>query len=93
MKRFVAVIAVWAIAAICIVGLSGCRGEPIARSTTNNQGFEVQFLFEFEGCRFYRFDDFRAVYFMKCDDKKHSISWVESCGKACTRVASMLIPE
>lgn len=49
--------------------LAGCTPQrPIARQIPkNNKSYEVQYLFEHDGCRVYRFQDgFTWVYFTNC---------------------------
>jgi hypothetical protein len=66
----------------CLVALN-CVKDPINVSKTNNENYEVSFLFEFEGCRIYRFHDGGYNrYFSNC---RGNTSWIESCGKNCSR--------
>lgn len=62
--------------------LAGC-GRMAEQTTRVNQNFEVDTLFEHDGCKVYRFSDagnFR--YFTNCHG---STQWTEHCGKSCTR--------
>lgn len=49
----------------CLV-LLGCQGRPIASTQTANPEYAIDFLFEHEGCRIYRFFDGHYVYFTNC---------------------------
>lgn len=47
--------------------LSSCQKE--AQTTEKAGNYEVQFLFEVDGCKIYRFYDGRTVYFSDCRGK------------------------
>lgn len=54
---------------IALVFITGCyTQEPIAKQTPrNNTTYEVEYLFEYDGCKVYRFEDKgRDVYFTNC---------------------------
>lgn len=54
---------------LCLV-LSACEKDPISRTATNNSEFHVDFLFEKDGCKVYRFKDAgNPVYFTDCRGK------------------------
>lgn len=54
---------------MCLV-LSSCEKEPLSRTATNNSEFHVDFLFEKDGCKVYRFRDAgEPVYFTDCRGK------------------------
>jgi hypothetical protein len=53
------------IAALLI--LTSCKKA--AQETHHNGGFEIEFLFEHDGCKVYRFLDGRMVYFSDCRGK------------------------
>lgn len=62
MKNFISIATILAV-------LAGCQSmEPIAREIPkNNPTYEVQYLFEHDGCRVYRFQDGATwVYFTNC---------------------------
>lgn len=69
--------------------LSAC--DPPDRGTTkgfssSNPAFVVEFLFEHEGCRAYRFVDFGiSRYYVKCQCGQARVESEESCGKGCIR--------
>jgi hypothetical protein len=66
--------------------LVGCEADPVSRvQSSNNKNITVDFLFEHEGCRVYRFDDgdMRQVYYANCGAFAQT-SWDRSCGKSCT---------
>lgn len=53
---------------IIIALFAGCYGDP--KEKIQNGNFEVQYLFEQDGCKVYRFfDGGRAVYFSNCKGK------------------------
>lgn len=55
--------------------LVSCAKEPISVNNTNNKEIQVSMLFEFDGCRVYRFADAgRAIYFTNC---KGSTQWTQ----------------
>lgn len=69
-----------------VLGLSGCGGKaPQSVHATTNQGINVEFLFEHEGCRVYRFEPGgHYVYYTNCGDTSTTESY--QCGKTrCTR--------
>ena len=56
---------------LCVILLSGCTKE--ATETTQNGNFTVDFLFEQDGCRMYRFSDSgRYIYWTNCQGKVNS---------------------
>jgi uncharacterized lipoprotein YehR (DUF1307 family) len=56
--------------------------EPIKEVSTNNPEYNVQLLFEVDGCKVYRFaDSGRILYFTTCQG---SISWSETHGRRST---------
>jgi hypothetical protein len=58
------------VAAFLIFGLSSCMiQQPVASQTAvNNQDYKVDYLFEHEGCKVYRFADRGYnVYFTNCN--------------------------
>ena len=61
---------------------AGCSKTPMSTTATKNPNFQVELLFEHEGCKVYRFEDYRTRYFTNC---KGSVEWNESCGKNCNR--------
>lgn len=76
-----------------IIGLIGavlivaCERKALSRNQTANREFNVDFLFEYEGCRVHRFYDYgHYLYFTNCKGQTH---WTESCGKNCRRNVSV----
>jgi hypothetical protein len=68
--------------------LVGCTADPVSSTKTNNKNITVDFLFEHEGCKVYRFDDGsgQTVYYANCGPQSTSeTSWQHSCGKNCTK--------
>jgi len=62
--------------------LTGCVTEPIATAPTNNAGIQVDFLFEHEGCRVFRFKDIGYHYFARCDGVGPNATMLpDKCGK------------
>jgi len=60
--------------------MSGCTKEPISSIQTNNKEFVVEFLFEQDGIKVYRFvDNGRTHYFTK-----NVCTTIQDCGKNCT---------
>lgn len=60
--------------------LSSCAKDPISTKETNNENFEVSFLFEYDGIKVYRFyDDGRYHWFTSkgetiCTQKTYTTS-------------------
>jgi hypothetical protein len=56
-----------AFAAICLC--SSCyTSQPLeTKKSDNNRTYEVDYLFEHEGCKVYRFYDYGYVYFTNCN--------------------------
>lgn len=67
------IITIFAIATMALT--SGCYNDPISSHPTNNHNFNVELLFEIDGCKVYRFDDGGYKYFTTC---KGSVSWDET---------------
>lgn len=77
-----------AIAAMCLLCavLSGCLKDGQQTEQTTNAGFEVELLFEKEGCKIYRFTDGgHAVYWTDCRGKVESV-YQQSSGKSSYEV-------
>jgi hypothetical protein len=47
--------------------LSSCKRDPKEIMKTDNKNFEVQLLFEIDGCKVYRFFDGDFKYFTTCN--------------------------
>lgn len=60
------------------ISLLGCKED--AQTITQNGNFKVEFLFEHDGCRMYRFKDVRTVYWSDCRGKIQS-DYTTSNGK------------
>lgn len=68
--------------AAVVVALAGCA-KPAETASRAGVDFTVERLFTHDGCTVYRFRDLGyARYFTNCSG---SASWVESCGKNCSR--------
>lgn len=61
----------------CALGFSACAlgGMPIAKSAPdNNPSYKVEYLFEHDGCKVYRFMDMgNYIYFTNCQGDVTSI--------------------
>jgi hypothetical protein len=67
------------IVSVAMVGLQACSifGDDaiLTREADNNPHYEVSYLFEFDGCKVYRFyDNCNYVYFTNCSGEAISIS-------------------
>lgn len=63
--------------------VAGCGVDPVRTEKTNNPSASVDFLFEHDGCRVYRFEDaWRYHYFSDCRGSIDS-AYYQSCGKNC----------
>lgn len=77
--------------ALCFLAVlsSGCGVTAVSESSTNNPNLKVQFLFENDGCRIYRFyDEGYPVYYTKCGGvSSGEASWSQPrmVGKVITR--------
>ena len=86
MKRLMLVVAV--------MMLAGCveKAEPVRTEYSTNPQVPVSLLFEYDGCKVYRFYDAgRSRYLSKCENvSSSSVSseYTESCGKSCSRTVS-----
>lgn len=68
------------IAIVLVTFFSSCNEEAKEKVVTNNASFNVELLFEIDGCKVYRFMDVgRNRYFSTCQG---SVSWNESIGKS-----------
>jgi hypothetical protein len=88
MKDTVEYIGLLVLAAVGVVVIVGCTKDPVSTTYTNNPEVPVSVLFEYDGCKMYRFaDDGRHHYYAKCENAKVQTenSHTESCGKNCTR--------
>lgn len=60
---------------ISLLLLTSCMGRPLINSSAdNNDSYRVQYLFEHDGCKVYRFyDKGHYVYFTNCDGNTMAI--------------------
>lgn len=66
--------------------LAGCIGQAVETTSTDNTNFNVDTLFNKDGCTVYRFyDGLHARYFVRCEGGQSRVEWTEGCGKNCTR--------
>ncbi|AHZ84671.1 hypothetical protein Bb109J_c1981 [Bdellovibrio bacteriovorus] len=68
---------------ILVLLIAGCTRDPVKTSSTNNPEVPVSLLFEYEGCKVYRFIDGRPHYYTNCTEAIGT--YTENCGKACVR--------
>lgn len=57
----------WRVGLLLCLLLAGCN-QPAETKQRVNPNFEIERLFEHEGCTVYRFHDSRAVYYVRCRD-------------------------
>lgn len=55
-----------------LVFFTSCKGEPTEIVKTNNKDFNIELLFEVDGCKVYRFWDYGYKYFTTCEG---SVEW------------------
>lgn len=72
MKRIVAI--------VLLLLLTGCYKDPIATVHSNNKAFNIELLFENDGCKVYRFLDSSYVYYVVCKGQVQT-SWEQHVGK------------
>jgi hypothetical protein len=82
---------------LALLALAACNPTPAERlEVSSNPNFQVERLFEVDGCRVYRFRDLSYFrYFARCANGTTSTTWIENCGKNCTRpveVEVQLVP-
>lgn len=69
------------IAVILLLALSGCYKDAKETILTNNTEFNIQLLFEVDGCKVYRFSDGGfARYLTICPNS--SVQWTQKTGKS-----------
>lgn len=68
--------------AASVLVLASCNGP--AKSVTDKDGYEIEFLFQQDGCNMYRFYDSGTKWFMTCPDT-NSVTWAERTGKTTQR--------
>lgn len=66
--------------------LFSCQKD--AQEVTHNGDFKVEFLFEHEGCKIYRFSDGRTVYWADCRGKINH-DYTTHTGKSTTTTHRM----
>lgn len=76
---------------LVIVFGAACRAGAERTESASNANFKVDVLFDYDGCRVYRFFDgaSSARYFVRCADgfKSATVSWVE--GKDSEHISVM----
>lgn len=84
-----------AAAAVLVLSLGGCSTPTIATTATNNADVPVSLMFDFDGCKVYRFEaDGHSRYFVRCRASGAQVlsSHCEMQGKQCVHVDDS-IPE
>lgn len=70
----------WVVFVLC---MAGCAGQ--AETTKRVGDFDVERLFDVDGCTVYRFRDAGYYrYFSRCGSRSSGVTWTEGCGKNCT---------
>lgn len=70
---------------LSVLLLSACSGKAENTVQSTNGKFQVEHLFDADGCTVYRFlDEGRFHYFSKCQGAISQTNRQESCGKSCT---------
>lgn len=68
MKRF----------ALLLLVAAGCAKEPVSKEETSNPEVGVDILFDYDGCRMYRFHDAGEYrYFARCGQQV-TVAWSDS---------------
>lgn len=73
--------------------LAGCGADPISKTDTGNPRFTASIIGKVDGCDIWRMQDgsARTLYFARCGSRTMAnIGAVESCGKNCTNVPTVL---
>lgn len=66
--------------------LAGCMPTEGSAVPNTPEDMEVRKILEIEGCSVFRFYDNSAYrYTTICPSGRSHVSWVERCGKGCTR--------
>lgn len=66
---------------LTLIVITSCKQEPIQEDKTNNNQYKMVLMFEYDGCKFYKFYDFgRAVYWTDCRGKIETV-YTETSGK------------
>lgn len=61
--------------------LLSCEGEAESVTQSGNPDYKIEFLFEHDGCKIYRFYDGRYIYWTDCKGKTEQ-NFSESSGKS-----------
>lgn len=65
--------------------LAACGKDPVSTGQSDNPNVPVSKMFEYEGCKVYRFKDAgEYVYYSNCSGTTTGFH-AESCGKNCTK--------
>lgn len=66
---------------VFVFSIASCKKEALEK--TKEENFEVEFLFEKDGCKVYRFYDGRYIYYSDCRGKI-DYSYTQNNGKSST---------
>ncbi len=78
-------VALLVLLSLCLIGAKDSCGYAIPENIAEDnrsetvKDFDVVLLFEYDGCKVYRFYDHGTVYFTKCNE----VIWQQDCGKSC----------
>ena len=69
--------------ALLALALAGCERHPQETAETSNTDYQIELLFEHDGCRVYRFSDGGHRYYTHCHDGQGRTDWTvrHSIGK------------
>ena len=74
------------ILAAALLSLAACRKREQSVEATTNSNFNLELLFEKDGCKVYRFYDQRWVYYTTCDG---SVQYEQKHGKSTDQYETM----
>lgn len=63
---------------VLLLALTACQENAKSIQQTDNSNFQVDLLFEHDGCKVYRFYDHRSVYYTDCSG---SVQTTHTSGK------------
>lgn len=70
---------------ILTFALFSCKGDAESVIQSGNSDFKIEFLFEHDGCKIYRFYDGKYIYWTDCKGKMEQ-NFNESSGKTTHNV-------
>lgn len=60
------------------------EGRPEDTRSTTAKKYDTTFMFEYEGCKLYRFYDGHYIYWANCKGQSET-AWQQDCGEDCVR--------